>query len=210
MYDPKASAEAIAATSNLSYDLNNTVFFKRDSSNFILPLTGQQLPALSNLGLLDIYLSKGHTVEPHWHPNAAELVYAIQGEFIVSVLNTYTMQLQTYRIKPPQVVFIPQGWWHWEIALTDHGHLLAIFDNSSFTTVFGAELLKKTPPGVFQLNYCINGEQLEQVLLPITEPVIIGPPPGCTITAAAANEKAPSTNSIQWRVGNQPSARNPF
>jgi hypothetical protein len=86
------------------------------------------------------------------------------------------------------VVYLPMGWWHWEIATKDHTHLLAIFHNSAPQTVFGSDVLRKTPPEVFQLNYCINVEQLAQVLEPIKETVVIDPPyPGCLIPQAITN-----------------------
>ncbi|MCR8843576.1 cupin domain-containing protein [Paenibacillus sp. SC116] len=161
---------------NLSFDLRSAPFYQKNDQNFILQQFQKQLPVMQNLGLLDIYLSRGNSVEAHWHPNAAELVYVIQGEAVVSILNPFTLQVLTYRVKPPQTVYIPMGWWHWEIALTDRTHLLAIFDNSAAQTVFGSDVLRKTPPEVFQIIYGVNAAQLAEVLKPITQTVIIGPP----------------------------------
>ncbi|MFM9277178.1 cupin domain-containing protein [Paenibacillus jiagnxiensis] len=104
---------------NLSFDLRAKPFFVQNPQNFILQQFAEQLPVMQNLSLLDIYLSKGHSVEAHWHPNAAELVYVIQGEADISVLNPFTLQILSYRVKPPQTVYIPMGWWHWEIATRD-------------------------------------------------------------------------------------------
>jgi oxalate decarboxylase/phosphoglucose isomerase-like protein (cupin superfamily) len=131
---------------------------------------------MQNLGLLDIYLSKGHGVEPHWHPNAAELVYVVQGEAIIAILNPLTQRLLSYRIKPPQTVYVPMGWWHWEIAAADHTHLLAIFDNHAAQVVFGSDVLRKTPPEVFQLIYGVQADQIAQALKPLDRTVVIGPP----------------------------------
>jgi oxalate decarboxylase/phosphoglucose isomerase-like protein (cupin superfamily) len=141
---------------------------------------------MQNLGLLDIYLSKEHSVDAHWHPNAAELVYVVQGEATISILNPFTLQILSYRVKPPQTVYIPMGWWHWEIATMDHTHLLAIFDNSATQTVFGSDVLRKTPPEVFQKIYGMNAEQFAEVIKPIKETVVIGPP---------------DSRDIQWRIG---------
>ncbi|BBH20557.1 cupin [Paenibacillus baekrokdamisoli] len=185
---------------NLAYDLSNAPFFIRNNNNFILQLTGSQLPVMQNLSMFDIRLSQSHTIEPHWHPNAAELVYVISGEAIVTVLDTFTRQLLTYRVKPPQAVYIPMAWWHWEIALTDNTQLLAIFDNAAPQTVFGSDVLRKTPPEVLQLSYGINGAQLAQVLQPITQTVVIGPPNpsfGQTPPAGAPRD----TESIPLRTG---------
>ncbi|TVX92413.1 cupin domain-containing protein [Paenibacillus agilis] len=171
---------------NLAFDLRTAPFYQKNAQNFILQQFAKQLPVMQNLGLLDIYLSKGNSVEAHWHPNAAELVYVIQGEAVVSVLNPFTLQVLTYRVKSPQTVYIPMGWWHWEIALTDQTHLLAIFDNSAAQTVFGSDVLRKTPPEVFQIIYGVNAAQLAEVLKPINQTVIIGPP---------------DPNHTQWQTG---------
>jgi quercetin dioxygenase-like cupin family protein len=195
------NVDLASSSLNLFYDMKNAPYFKQDPQNFIYQLNEKQLPVMQNLAMLDIYLSQGHTVEPHWHPNAAELVYVIHGEAIISVLNPFTSQLLTYRVTAPQVVYLPMGWWHWQIAMTDHTHLLAIFDNSAPQTVFGSDVLMKTPPEVFQLNYCVNGDKLAQVLEPIQQTVIIGPPyPGCVNPQATTNA-ATALNSVQWRIG---------
>jgi oxalate decarboxylase/phosphoglucose isomerase-like protein (cupin superfamily) len=202
---PDSISNLSSPSLDLFYDLKNATYFKQNEKNFIYELTATQLPVLQNLALLDIYLSQGHIVEPHWHPNAAELVYAIQGELIISVLNPFTLQVLTYCIKPPQVVNVPMGWWHWEIANTDNTHVLAIFDNNSPQVVFGSDVLKKTPKEVFQLAYCVNGEQLAQVLKPITETVVIGPPSGCVPMQTTEN-KTVTPGPIKWRIGTNQSS----
>ncbi|MDP4097404.1 cupin domain-containing protein [Paenibacillus sp. P96] len=173
---------------NLSFDLNTALFFQQDAQNFILQQFANQVPVMQNLGLLDIYLSKGHSVEAHWHPNAAELVYAIQGEANISILNPFTLQVLSYRIQPPQTVYIPMGWWHWEIATMDQTHLLAIFDSHNAQVVFGSDVLRKTPPEVFQQIYGVNAAQMANVLKPIERTVVIGPP---------------IPRDIEWRIGSQ-------
>jgi quercetin dioxygenase-like cupin family protein len=177
---PVSTDSAMAALSspslNLSFDLSAAPFFQQNTQNFILQQFDKQLPVMQNLGLLDIYLSRGHSIEAHWHPNAAELVYVVQGEAVISILNPLTLQILSYRVKRPQTVYVPKGWWHWQIAAQDHTHLLAIFDNSSVQTVYGSDILRKTPPEVFQLIYNVNAAQLAQVLKPIDQTVVIGPP----------------------------------
>lgn len=171
---------------NLSFDLRSAPYSQKNSQNFILQQTAKQLPVMQNLSVFDVNLSRGHSVEAHWHPNANELVYMIQGEAVVSTFNQFTQQILSYRVKSPQTVYIPMGWWHWAIAETDHTHLLAIFDNNSTHTVYGSDILRKTPPEVFQAIYGVNAAQLAEVLKPIDQTVIIGPP---------------SSSDIRWRIG---------
>lgn len=181
------NADLSSPSLNLSYDLRNHVYFKQNDQNYILGLSAIQLPSVKT-GLLDIYLSQGHSVEPHWHPNAAELVYAIQGEALVYVLNPFTLQLLKYRITPGQVANVPKAWWHWEIATKDQTHLLAIFDTENPEVIFGSDILRKTPKDIMELAYCLNGDQIEQALKPLTETVIIGPPTGCSAAQVIGNK----------------------
>ncbi len=161
---------------NLAFDLRTAPFFRKNSQNFILQQTVEQMPVMQNLSVFDVYMSRGHSVEAHWHPNANELLYTVSGEAIVSMLNPFTQQVLSYRVTPPQTVYIPQAWWHWAFAATDQTHLLAIFDNNATQAIYGSDVLRKTPPVVFQAIYGVNASQLAEVLSPINQRVIMGPP----------------------------------
>jgi oxalate decarboxylase/phosphoglucose isomerase-like protein (cupin superfamily) len=171
---------------SLFYDVNKNTLFKQNEKNYINLLSIAQLSSLENISLLDIFLSQGHIVEPHYHQNAAELVYTIEGKAQISTLNPFTKKVLTYRTTPGQVVNIPKGWWHWEVALTDNTHLLAIFDAPTPEVILGSDLLRKTPKEILAYTYCLNQEALAEVLSPIRETVLIGPPNGCYRTHADA------------------------
>ncbi|MCQ6281272.1 cupin domain-containing protein [Bacillus sp. EB600] len=158
---------------NLFFDSKNSVFFRRNAENIIFQVTSSQLPIMKNIGLDSIYLSKDHILEPHWHPNAAELSYVVSGEAIISVLDPITPQLLTYRVKPGDVVFIPINWWHWIISITEETHIVAVYDNEKRQNIFGSDMLRKTPPEVFQLAYGVNAKELAKVLKPISQTVVM-------------------------------------
>lgn len=162
-----------------AYDLNDSPLFRKDRNNYVNVLSSRQLNTLAGTSLLDIFLSKGNVIEPHYHPNAAELVYCISGIADIALLNLNTNRYQYYRIQPGQVVNLPQGWWHYEIAVTDHTHLLAIFNASIPEVIFGSDLLRLTPPGVFAYTYCLDEPTLKAALSPIEDTVFLGPPAGC-------------------------------
>lgn len=88
---------------NYFFDVNNSNLMKKDNRNLINVLGIQQLNTLEDVSLLDIYLSKNNVIEPHYHQNAAELVYCISGAATVSLLNPFTKQIQNYYITPGQV-----------------------------------------------------------------------------------------------------------
>ena len=113
-------------STQFSFDVNKSTLVKKDDQNFINVLGIQQLNTLDNVSLLDIYLSASNVIEPHFHQNAAELVYCISGALTVSLLNPFTKQIQNYFLTPGQVANVPQGWWHYEVATagsnTSHCH----------------------------------------------------------------------------------------
>ncbi|WP_235847586.1 cupin domain-containing protein [Paenibacillus tuaregi] len=167
-----------------AYDLRNNLMFKKDDQNFINALSIHQLNTLGNVSLLDIYLSQSNVVEPHTHQNASELVYCISGAAVVSLINPFTKQLINIPISPGQVANVPQGWWHYEIATVDHTHLLAIFDAPVPEFIGGSDLLRLTPASVLAHTYCLDSRLVADVLAPITDTVVIGPPANCSPAAS--------------------------
>lgn len=134
---------------------------------------------LENVSLLDIYLSTSNVVEPHYHQNAAELVYCISGAATVSLLNPFTKQIQNYPLKPGQVANVPQGWWHYEVATSDNTHLLAIFDAPTPEVVLGSDILKLTPANIMAHTYCMDENQWKKAVAPVQPATFIGPTANC-------------------------------
>lgn len=170
-----AVKDTSAGTPNLFFELKQNLSAQRDHS-FLYEVTCDQIPMMHNLSLGDLYLTKGHIREPHWHPNADELDYVISGEVSVSILNPFTLKLHNYPLKPGQVAFIPKGWWHWITPLTDQAHLLVNFNDGQIESVEGSDVLRLTPPEVFQQAYGMNARQYAKEVTPITETLKIGPP----------------------------------
>ena len=181
-----------------TYDLNNNTTFKKDPYNYFNLLSVKQLNTLTNLSLLDIFLSKGNVIEPHYHQNAAELVYCISGAAEIALLNPFSNELLHFYVEPGQVVNIPQGWWHYEIAAVDQTHLLAIFDASIPDVIYGSDILRLTPPNVLAYTYCLDEEKLKNTLAPLTKTVVFGPPSNC------------SYNSVHGQVTNKPQTKQAY
>lgn len=162
-----------------TFDVNKNTLFKKDTNNFINLLSIKQLNTLENVSLLDIYLSKSNVVEPHYHQNAAELVYCICGAAVVSLINPFTNELLHFPICPGQVANVPQGWWHYEVATEDHTHLLAIFNAPIPEVILGSDILSKTPVNVLAHTYCLNEAKVKEALAPLKPGTFIGPPADC-------------------------------
>ncbi|MEK4668640.1 cupin domain-containing protein [Niallia sp. FSL R7-0271] len=177
---------------NISYfsDVNRNRLNTRNADNYINRLGRDVLNTLGEVSLLDIYLSNKKVVEPHYHQNAAELVYCISGSAVVSLINPFTNKVSNIPIKPGQVANIPQGWWHWEIASEDRTHLLAIFDAPYPEYIFGSDILTKTPVEVLAHTYCLDPVQLKKTLAPLkNETIVIGPTDECVQTQHSRNNE---------------------
>jgi quercetin dioxygenase-like cupin family protein len=162
-----------------TFDVNKSPLFKKDNNNYINVLGVKQLNILENVSLLDIFLSANNVIEPHYHPNAAELVYCISGAATVSMLNPFTKQILRYSITPGQVANIPRSWWHYEVAKVDNTHLLAIFDAPTPEVILGSDILKFTPANIISHTYCLDENQWKQAIAPVQPTTYIGPYKNC-------------------------------
>ncbi len=170
------------------FDVNKSHLFVKDNQNLINVLGKNQLNTLENTSLLDIYLSAANVVEPHYHPNAAELVYCISGAITVSILNPFTNQLLDFPIIPGQVVNVPRAWWHYEVATMDNTHVIAIFDAPNPEVILASNILKFTPSNIMAHTYCIDEEQWRNLTKTIEPNTYIGPYRNCNRTDYTINQ----------------------
>ena len=126
------------------FDLNKSPLFIKNPQNLINVAGQKQLNTLHNVSLLDIFLSRGNIIEPHYHQNATELIYCISGSVTVSILNPLSKQIMNFTLTPGKIVNIPQGWWHYIVTLQYHMHLLAIFDAPNPEVILGTKYPKFT------------------------------------------------------------------
>ncbi|WP_047980798.1 cupin domain-containing protein [Ornithinibacillus contaminans] len=166
-------------STKFTFDVNKSHLFVKDNQNLINVLGKDQLNTLENTSLLDIFLSVNNIVEPHYHQNAAELVYCISGAATVSILNPFTKEIMNFPITPGQVANVPQGWWHYEVATTDNTHLLAIFDAPNPEVILGSDILTFTPANVMAHTYCLDENQWKAVTSPVKPSTYIGPYTDC-------------------------------
>ncbi|KQU18624.1 cupin [Bacillus sp. Leaf13] len=178
-------------STQFTFDINKSLLVKKDNQNYINILGVKQLNTLENTSLLDIFLSVNNVVEPHYHQNAAELVYCISGAATVSLLNPFTKQIQNYPITPGQVANVPQGWWHYEVATLDDTHLLAIFNAPTPEVILGSDILKLTPPDIMAHTYCMDENQWKKAIAPVKPATFIGPPANCNRASEGVTHQYP-------------------
>ena len=69
-------------------------------------------PILNGLACYSLRLKPNGIREPHWHPNAAELDYVIEGRARMTILSPGG-SIDTFDVSPGQIVFIPPAYFHY-------------------------------------------------------------------------------------------------
>ena len=73
---------------------------------------GKELARLDGICFLPLYVEAGGVREPHWHPNAAELIYILSGEAEIGLVGPDGLR-ETFTIGPGDLAFFPTNWFHY-------------------------------------------------------------------------------------------------
>lgn len=88
-------------------------------------------PVLSGMGVSLLQLKVNGMREPHWHPNANELSYCIEGKALMTIFNPGSGH-STFVIEPGVISFVPMGSLHHIENIGDVPlKLLICFDNDN-------------------------------------------------------------------------------
>jgi oxalate decarboxylase len=114
---PKKASSAAVSANTFKFDLDRAKPSINEYGNTIREANQNDFPALAGNGVsfFTITMKLGALRVPHWHPNAWELDYCIHGEarfWLVGPDNTRKTVKQVVDIRPGQIIFIPQGWFH--------------------------------------------------------------------------------------------------
>jgi oxalate decarboxylase/phosphoglucose isomerase-like protein (cupin superfamily) len=86
-----------------------------------------------SMGLLS--LNAGGVLEPHWHPNANELVYCTSGQGVITMFNGAPLIHESFSMNQGDLAFIPRGFLHdVENTGTASNQYLIAWDNQRFQT----------------------------------------------------------------------------
>lgn len=110
-------------------------------------LTTKSIPSLSDITLFTLQAGPGGLREPHWHQNASELNYCVQGRARVDIIAPEEHR-ESFVIEPGDISFIPQNYFHFISSISDEPLVLLIFFSNN--TVGHMDLSQIT--GFFQRN----------------------------------------------------------
>ena len=91
-----------------STSLINAPTLYEDELGSLRKVTADELPVLSRISIKRLVLSPGAIREPHWHANADELTYCLEGELLVSVLDDGD-SFASFRLTPGQMFHVQSG-----------------------------------------------------------------------------------------------------
>lgn len=93
--------------------------------------TAANFPILENLALFSLRIAKNGIREPHWHPNAMEMNFVIQGKARLTILSPGG-KIDTFDLKVGQGSIIPAGYFHHiENIGTDELRMTVYFNNKN-------------------------------------------------------------------------------
>jgi oxalate decarboxylase len=91
----------------------------------------EQLPILKGMSLSLLILNPKGVREPHWHPNANELSYCIEGNALITIFSPNAGH-DTFTVKAGEIAFVPMGYLHHIENIGDTPlKMLVCFDNEN-------------------------------------------------------------------------------
>jgi oxalate decarboxylase len=71
-------------------------------------VTRKNIPSLKDMALYSVSIDPGSLREVHWHPNAGELAYCLEGQGTFGILSPIGDN-DTFHIDAGSVAFVPNG-----------------------------------------------------------------------------------------------------
>jgi oxalate decarboxylase len=96
----------------------------------VAALTPQIIPSLTDVTLFFLQAGPGGLREPHWHQNASELNYLVQGRALVEIIAPEEHR-ESFVAEPGDVAFIPQNYFHFISSISDEPLVLLVFFSNS-------------------------------------------------------------------------------
>jgi len=120
-------------------------------------------PALAGnaLAVYLVTLEPGAVRIPHWHPDASELDYCLQGKAQFG-LSSPGGEWESFDLEPGQISLIPQGWFHYfQNTGGDPLRMLVVFNNSDPNDIGISIGFQAIPPDVLGTTFGVPAERFQ-------------------------------------------------
>jgi oxalate decarboxylase len=92
-------------------------------------LSSKEIPHLDGITVFSLRAVPHALREPHWHPNAGELNYCVQGTAQIGITSPAGKH-EIFEVRPGDVAYIPPGYFHYIASITDEPMYFLIFFSS--------------------------------------------------------------------------------
>jgi len=126
-------------------------------------VTAKEFPINTTLTSVMQYLEPGALREMHWHPNADEWQYYINGHSRVTVFGAHG-RVRTEEFGPGQICFIQQGFGHFvEQVGSAPTKFFALFNSPAFEEISISKWLAGNPASLIADNFGISREEVNRL-----------------------------------------------
>jgi oxalate decarboxylase len=138
-------------------------------------VTADQMPILTGMALATLDLEPGAAREPHWHPNAAELSYCLEGSARMTVVEPGGRRV-SMAIEPGDLAFVPAGYVHdIETTAGSGASLLVAFGNERYEDLSLTASAAEMPAHVLAATFGVAPAAFDWVE-PVERPAFITRP----------------------------------
>jgi oxalate decarboxylase len=154
-------------------------------------VTADQLPLLSGMALATLALEAGAVREPHWHPNAAELSFCLEGSARMTIVEPGGQRV-SMAVAAGDLAFVPRGFIH-DIENTGAGttRFVVCFSHERYEDLNLSTSLTQMPERVLRSTFGADRGAFDWVE-PLSEPAFIAP-------SGAAAEPGPEHPASPYR-----------
>lgn len=146
-----------------SFNLDSTTPQFSNSAGSQTIATSNNFPILAGWGMATflIYLKENGVLEPHWHPNSAELSYCMRGRAKMTIFpsnsDADSFTVNTFTVDPGEIVFVPQGFMHdIENISNEEAKFVIAHSNELPTTIGMSGSVGSMPNKVMNKTFGIN------------------------------------------------------
>jgi len=145
------------------FDLGGQPEQSREDGSWLKIASAQEFPASFNMTGAIVHLEPGALRTMHWHPNAAEWQYVLNGSYDLSVFASEG-QASVSRLKRGDVGYVPRGYGH-ALMNTSSGatDVLVVFDSGSYEAINLNDWLAANPDSVVANNFEIPRSLAQQL-----------------------------------------------
>lgn len=133
----------------------------------------KQFPVLNEMALSFLSLDPQGFREPHWHPNAHELSYCLEGKALMTIFAPGA-EHHSFIIEPGTLAFVPMGYLHHiQNVGNDPVKMLICFSDSSPEEINLSSTLASIPSSALGSTFSLPSSYFEG-LHPSLQPIFIG------------------------------------